>query len=60
MLSEDLARARPDIVLIERVVFDWSAWARADPALAEQLKPYREVGSLYGIAILTRDGQIGG
>jgi hypothetical protein len=45
MPSEDLARARPDIVLLERVAFDWGAWARSDPALAEHLKNYREVAS---------------
>jgi hypothetical protein len=60
MLSEDLARAQPDIVLIERVAFDWDAWARADPVVAEQLKAYREVGTLYGIAILKRDRAIRG
>jgi hypothetical protein len=55
MLTADIARARPDIILLERVAFDWGAWARSDPALAEQLKHYRDAGTLYGITILARD-----
>jgi hypothetical protein len=54
MLTADIARARPDIILLEGVAFDWGAWARSDPALAEQLKHYREAGALYGITILAR------
>jgi hypothetical protein len=55
MLAQDIRRARPDIILVEKVNFDWEAWARADPALREQLDGYREADNFMGIAILRRD-----
>jgi hypothetical protein len=54
MLAEDIRRGRPDIILVEKVNFDWEAWARSDPALREQLKGYREAENFMGIAILRR------
>jgi hypothetical protein len=54
ILAEDIARSRPDVILVEKVYFDWDAWARSDPALREQLKGYREVDTLNGIVILQR------
>lgn len=58
MLAEDIERARPDIILIERPAFagyDWKAWAEADPAISRQLKAYRELETIDGIAILSRE-----
>jgi hypothetical protein len=54
MLAEDIGRARPDIILVDRVHFDWQAWARLDPALRERLQDYREADTLHGVAILQR------
>ena len=56
MLAEDIRRARPDVILVQRIRFDWEAWARSDPALREQLEHYREADSFLGIAILRRTG----
>ena len=53
-LVEDIRQNRPDIIVIDRTAFDWEAWARADPALAEQLAAYRTAASLDGYAILHR------
>jgi hypothetical protein len=55
-LVEDIRQNRPDIVLIDRVGFDWEAWARADPALAEQLAAYRTAASPDRYVILRRGG----
>jgi len=53
-LEEDIRQNRPDIIVIDRVAFDWEAWARADPGLAEQLAAYRAVASLDRHVILQR------
>ena len=53
-LVEDIRQNRPDIILIDRTAFDWEAWARADPALAEQLAGYRTAASPEGYVILHR------
>jgi hypothetical protein len=54
MLVEDIARSRPDLILVEKVYFDWETWARSDPALREQLEAYRVADTLNGIVILQR------
>jgi len=54
ILTEDIARSLPDIILVEKVYYDWYAWARSDPLLREQLGAYREVDTLNGIVILQR------
>jgi hypothetical protein len=54
MLVEDIARSRPDVILVEKLSFDWEAWARSDLRLREQLDAYREVETLNGIMILQR------
>jgi len=55
MLVEDIRRNRPDIILVEKGVFDWEAWARADPLVAAELAHYREAGRVAAILILQRD-----
>jgi hypothetical protein len=57
MLEEDIRRSRPDIILIDRMEFDWEAWARADPGLASQLAAYRTVDSSRQHVILRRHGE---
>jgi hypothetical protein len=54
MLVEDIARSRPDVILVEKAYFDWDAWARSDARLREQLEAYREAGAVTGIVILQR------
>jgi hypothetical protein len=56
MLAEDIRRGQPDVILVQRIRFDWEAWARSDAALREQLAHYREADSFLGIAILRRIG----
>ena len=53
-LEEDIRQNRPDIIVIDRVAFDWEAWARADPGLAEQLAAYQTAASLDHYVILQR------
>ena len=45
---------RFDDVEIDRTAFDWEAWARSDPALAQELAAYRTVASPDRHAILQR------
>jgi hypothetical protein len=45
MLVEDIRRGKPDIIITERHIFDWYAWAQADPLIAAELAHYREAGS---------------
>jgi 4-amino-4-deoxy-L-arabinose transferase-like glycosyltransferase len=56
MLVEDIRRNRPDIILVEKGVFDWEAWARADPLVAAELAHYREAGRVAAFLILQRQG----
>jgi hypothetical protein len=53
-IVEDIRQNRPNIIVIDRTAFDWEAWARADPALAEQLAAFRTVASPNGYVILHR------
>lgn len=54
MLVEDIARERPDIILVDRIRFDWLKWANADAALANELAKYRELAIIDDILILRR------
>ncbi|QUD88478.1 GtrA family protein [Phenylobacterium montanum] len=54
ILVNDILRGRPDIILVSVGGFDWGAWARADPALAAALAPYRPVRTVDGVAIWAR------
>jgi hypothetical protein len=53
-LIEDFKRLPPDIVLVDNLRDGWGAWARADPEVAQLLKPYTLVQSIEGIDILHR------
>jgi hypothetical protein len=57
MLTQDITRHRPDVILVDRAPrgFDWLAWANSYPALAAQLKPYRQDRVIDGILILRRE-----
>jgi hypothetical protein len=58
MLAEDIRRNRPDIIVVEKDVFDWEAWARADPLIAERLRPYRPAAAIGPFVVLRRAGGI--
>jgi hypothetical protein len=55
MLIEDIRRAKPDIILVDRIRFDWLAWAKADPALAKELTNYRALDTINDVLILRRN-----
>lgn len=57
MLTQDIARHRPDVILVDQALqgFDWLAWANSYRALAAQLKPYRQDRTIDGILILRRE-----
>ena len=57
MLEQDIARHRPDVILVNRKQpsFDWLVWANSYPALAAQLKPYHPVRTIKGVLILRRE-----
>ena len=55
MLSEDISRNRPDVILAEREPgYDWLAWARSDPLLGRELGPYRLDQRIGDIVVLRR------
>jgi hypothetical protein len=55
MLTEDIASHRPDVILVQIMKdIDWLAWARSDPALAEQLQSYRAYKTIGDVLILRR------
>jgi hypothetical protein len=56
MLVDDIRRNRPDIILVEKGVFDWEAWARSEPLVAAELAHYREAGRVAAFLILQRRG----
>lgn len=56
MLAEDIRRQKPDIIVIEREFFDWDAWARSEPVIAEELKAYR-VAEVIGFFIILQRAQ---
>jgi hypothetical protein len=53
-LVADFRISSPDVVLVDNRDSDWSAWAQADPELAELLKPYAWVQRVDGIDILKK------
>jgi CheY-like chemotaxis protein len=57
MLAQDIARHRPDVILVDRMLqgIDWLAWSNSYPALAEQLRPYRQDQTIRDILILRRE-----
>jgi hypothetical protein len=53
-LVEDLIRHRPDILIFERVRFDWLEWAKSDPRIARELENYAELVDINDILVLRR------
>ena len=57
MFTEDLARGRPDIILVDnRQEAPWTAWINAYEPLAEQMRAYQKVQTVGEIDILRREG----
>lgn len=56
MLTEDIVRGRPDIIIVEHIPIDWEAWARTSPTLAAELARYSEIARHDGVSILRRAG----
>ena len=54
MLAEDIRRQKPDIIVIEREIFEWDEWARSEPVIAEELKAYRVAEVIGYFTILQR------
>lgn len=55
LLVEDIARGKPDIILVDRIRFDWLRWAMADAALARQLGDYTELATIDKVLVLRRN-----
>ena len=67
LLTADIRRSRPDVILVEkegldigRESFDWIAWARVDPALAAALADYEPVKTIQGVVIWARKDRLRG
>jgi hypothetical protein len=59
MLTEDIARNRPDVIVVQPSPikgFDWMTWARSDRDLAAQMAAYRPYAIVEGVRILRRVG----
>jgi hypothetical protein len=54
ILIEDIRRAKPDIILVDRIRFDWYEWAKGDAPLLRELENYRTLEQINGVLILRR------
>ena len=54
MLIEDIRRAQPDVILVDRIRYDWFKWAQSDVALSRELENYRTLTEVEGVLILRR------
>ena len=56
MVTEDIARQRPDVILVDRQDgrIDWMAWANSYPPLAAEMRLYSPYRTVDGIEILRR------
>jgi len=58
MLAEDIARQKPDVILVGLRIndtFNWLTWAKSYPTLALQLEHYREYRTVEDVLILRRE-----
>lgn len=53
-LIEDIRRAKPDIVLVDRIRFDWYEWAMSDATLMRELDNYAKLDEINDVLILRR------
>ncbi len=54
MLIDDIRKNSPDVVLVDNLTGDASAWLQEHPNVMDMLKPYRRVETLNRIDILKR------
>lgn len=54
LLLEDIRRAKPDIILVDRIRFDWLKWAQDDARIARELENYRPLDTVNDVMILRR------
>jgi hypothetical protein len=54
MLLEDIRKEKPEIILVDRMRFDWLKWANADAEVAGELENYRPLDTIIDILILRR------
>lgn len=54
LLIEDIQRGKPDIILVDRIRYDWLEWAMSKPALARELENYRKLDEILDVVILRR------
>lgn len=54
MLIEDIWGKKPDIILVDRIRYDWFKWAQSDATLARELENYRKLEEIDGVLILRR------
>ena len=53
-LLEDVKRHKPDILIFERVRFDWLKWAKEDPHMVRELENYTQLVDINDILVLRR------
>lgn len=54
MLLEDIRNEKPEIILVDRIGFDWLKWAQADAEIARELEHYRPLDTINDVLILRR------
>lgn len=54
MLIEDIRSKKPDIILVDRIRYDWFEWAQSDAALSRELDNYQKLEEVEGVLILRR------
>jgi hypothetical protein len=54
MLIEDIRSKKPDIILVDRIRYDWYQWAQSHAALARELENYRTLKEVDSVLILRR------
>jgi hypothetical protein len=54
MLIADIRRSRPDIILVDRIRFDWYEWAKGDQAVSRELENYYRLDQINDVLILRR------
>ena len=54
ILLEDIRNGRPDIVLVQIALMDWSKWAAADAEISAELAAFENRGTYDGVQVLQR------
>lgn len=54
MLIEDIRRTKPDIILVDRIRYDWWKWVQADASLMREIENYKRLDEINDVLILRR------